>query len=416
MSLVARTRRLDHDVDLLAVAGADGLLLSQDGLGLAGRGTALELEVDDVLEAQAALADIEVDDEVGGPGTGVVAFGAWPFLPGPGRRLRVPEVVVGRDDRGARWVTTIGDLDPTDVLFDVPPTPVLPDEVTVRTTQSADDWCDAVVAGRDAILSGDLRKVVLARELVVETDRPIDRAGVLRRLAGTFPGCMLAAVDGFVCASPETLVARHGDVVRSHPLAGTAPRGGDPSTDARLAAGLLASAKERAEHQLTIDFVHEILLPWCSFLDEEAEPSVVGVANVQHLGTMVEGRLSDPAAVGPGAGRSAAPHARRRRRPARRRPGDDRQARGRRPRPLRRPRWLGRRSGQRPLGRRHPLRRAPWHRGPAVGRRRHRGGLGSPVGAGGDPGQGPSHARGPRPALSASATRSYRRWWTSTLA
>jgi isochorismate synthase len=294
VSLVARTRRLDHDVDLLAVAGADGLLLSQDGLGLAGRGTAFELEVDDVLEAQAALAAIEVDDEVGGPGAGVVAFGAWPFLPGPGRRLRVPEVVVGRDDRGARWVTTIGDLDPTDVLFDVPQAPVLPDEVTVRTTQSADDWCDAVVAGRDAILSGDLRKVVLARELVVETDRPIDRAGVLRRLAGTFPGCMLAAVDGFVCASPETLVARHGDVVRSHPLAGTAPRGGDPSTDARLAAGLLASAKERAEHQLTIDFVHEILLPWCSFLDEEAQPSVVGVANVQHLGTMVEGRLSDP--------------------------------------------------------------------------------------------------------------------------
>ena len=112
VSLVARTRRLDHDVDLLAVAGADGLLLSQDGLGLAGRGTALELEVDDVLEAQAALAAIEVDDEVGGPGTGVVAFGAWPFLPGPGRRLRVPEVVVGRDDRGARWVTTIGDRRP----------------------------------------------------------------------------------------------------------------------------------------------------------------------------------------------------------------------------------------------------------------------------------------------------------------
>ena len=152
-----------------------------------------------------------------------------------------------------------------------------------------------MVAGRDAVRTGELRKVVLARELVVESDRPFDRRGVLRRLAAAFPGCVLAAVDGFVCASPETLVARHGDVVRSHPLAGTAPRGGDPATDARLAAGLLASAKDRAEHQVTIDFVHQTLLPWCSFLDEEAEPSVVGVANVQHLGTMVEGQLSDPA-------------------------------------------------------------------------------------------------------------------------
>jgi len=295
MTLVARTRRLDPDVDLLTVAGAEGVLVARDGVGLAGRGTALEIDVTDVGAAQAALAAITIDDEVGGPGTGPVAFGAWPFLPGPGRRLRVPEVIVGRDDRGSRWVTTVGDVDPTPVLRDEELAPVLPERVTVQATQAADDWCAAVVAGRDAVRAGELRKVVLARQLVVESDRPFDRRGVLRRLAAAFPGCVLAAVDGFVCASPETLVSRHDDVVRSHPLAGTAPRGGDPTADARLAAGLLASAKDRAEHQVTIDFVHQTLLPWCSFLDEEAEPSVVGVANVQHLGTMVEGQLSDPA-------------------------------------------------------------------------------------------------------------------------
>ncbi|MCB0956382.1 MAG: chorismate-binding protein, partial [Ilumatobacter sp.] len=36
------------------------------------------------------------------------------------------------------------------------------------------------------------------------------------------------------------------------------------------------------------------LLPWCSYLDEEPEPSIVTVANVQHLGTALEGHLSDP--------------------------------------------------------------------------------------------------------------------------
>jgi menaquinone-specific isochorismate synthase len=78
-------------------------------------------------------------------------------------------------------------------------------------------------------------------------------------------------------------------------MAGTAPRGGDPTTDARLAANLLASTKDREEHQITIDMVHETLLPWCSYLDYEAEPSIVAVANVQHLATLVEGRLSQPA-------------------------------------------------------------------------------------------------------------------------
>ena len=40
--------------------------------------------------------------------------------------------------------------------------------------------------------------------------------------------------------------------------------------------------------------VHDTLLPHCSYLDWEAEPSVVQVANVQHLGTQLMGKLSEP--------------------------------------------------------------------------------------------------------------------------
>ena len=40
--------------------------------------------------------------------------------------------------------------------------------------------------------------------------------------------------------------------------------------------------------------IHDTLLPWCSYLDWEPEPSIVTVANVQHLGTAMEGHLSDP--------------------------------------------------------------------------------------------------------------------------
>jgi menaquinone-specific isochorismate synthase len=142
---------------------------------------------------------------------------------------------------------------------------------------------------------GPLRKVVLAREVTVTADAPFDRTSVLERLRATYPGCHLYRVDGLVGASPELLVSRAGDIVRSHPMAGTAARGGDPSADARLAASLLASTKDREEHQITIDMVHDTLLNWCSYVDYEAEPSIVPVANVQHLATLVEGRLSQPA-------------------------------------------------------------------------------------------------------------------------
>jgi isochorismate synthase EntC len=90
------------------------------------------------------------------------------------------------------------------------------------------------------------------------------------------------------------LVEVDGAVVRSHPLAGTAPRTGDVDNDAQIAEQLIASTKNQVEHRIVIDVVHDTLLPWSSYLDWEPEPSIVTVANVQHLGTRMEGMLSQP--------------------------------------------------------------------------------------------------------------------------
>jgi isochorismate synthase len=144
--------------------------------------------------------------------------------------------------------------------------------------------------------AGELTKAVLAREVIVEADTDIDVAAVIGRLRATYPAAFVFLVDGFLGASPELLVSRTGDVVRSHPMAGTTARTGDPAADARLAASLLASAKDRAEHQITIDTVLDAVLPFCSYVDSEPEPSIVTLANVQHLASLVEGRLSAPAA------------------------------------------------------------------------------------------------------------------------
>lgn len=300
-NLVARTRRVDQDLDLLALAGADGVLLERSRVGVAGRGVAMRVPIDEV---DAALAQIDIDDEVRSPGTGAVAFGALPFALDAPATLVVPAVVWGKADDGTRWVTTVtaeGSVEPDEQALLVPPRDRRhgsPGRVTVAPARPAEWWCELVAAATKALAAAGpdgLRKVVLARELLVEADAPFDRAAVLQHLRAAYPGCFLFHVDGFLGASPELLVARAGDVVRAQPMAGTAPRGGDPASDARLGASLLASATYRHEHQITIDMVHDTLLPWCSYLDYEAEPSVVGVANVQHLATLVEGRLSQPA-------------------------------------------------------------------------------------------------------------------------
>jgi menaquinone-specific isochorismate synthase len=171
-----------------------------------------------------------------------------------------------------------------------------PGAFEVRSSRPPGEWVDAVAEATSRIAAGALDKVVLAREVVVTADADIPVAAVLDRLARAYPTCFLYLVDGFCGASPELLVGRAGDVVRAQPMAGTAPRRGDPTADARLAAALLASPTYRHEHQVTIDAVHDTLLGFSSYVDYEPEPSVVTLANVAHLATSVEGRLSQPPA------------------------------------------------------------------------------------------------------------------------
>jgi isochorismate synthase len=316
MALIARTRRIDENIDLLTVSGAHGVLVERGRTGLAGRGEALRIPWSDgTPQARAravtrALATIESDDEVGLPGCGPVAFGALPFDPAAPAELVVPQIVVGRSEEGVRWATTIGDgaAAPASnggtatawlaAAIDHPDAPPgsQPRRFEVLSAQAPEEWCALVEKARAELASAsNLAKVVLARQVTITADQPLDRGAVLQRLRAGYPGCYLVSVDGLVAASPELLVSRQGDTVRSHPMAGTAPRGGDPTTDQRLAASLLASTKDRAEHQVTIDMVQDTLLGWCSYVDYEAEPAVVAVANVQHLATLIEGRLSQPA-------------------------------------------------------------------------------------------------------------------------
>ncbi len=300
-TLRATTTRLDADVDLLAVAGADGVVFEKGDDGLAGRGEALRIEIprldaDAIATVTDALAAIAVDDAVGRPGTGPVAFAALPFSPDAAAAFVVPELIVGHSADGTRWVTRVGtaatDLPLLAETADAPRAR----RFEVEAVQDPDWWKGVVRDATKHIADGTFDKVVLAREVRVTADAPISRHGLLARLRRAFPGCFSFAVGAMVGASPELLVSRSGETVRAHPMAGTAPRGGDPATDARLAASLLASAKDRAEHQITIDMVWETLLPFCSYVDSEPEPSVVAVANVQHLASLVEGRLSTPPA------------------------------------------------------------------------------------------------------------------------
>jgi menaquinone-specific isochorismate synthase len=224
------------------------------------------------------------------PGAGPVAFGSFGFDPDAVSVLVVPQVVLGRRD-GRAWLTTIGDGSPA-----VPTQPIVaPGEVAWSDgAVSAAAYTAAVAEAVRLIRAGEAQKIVLARDLVARADAPIDPRYLLSRLSGAFPNTWTFAVDGLVGATPEMLLQREGDTVRSRVLAGTAWRRPDHAGEAEVAAGLLVSGKDREEHAYAARSAAEALGPYCAELDVPAEPSVLGLSNVSHLCTDLVGRLAAP--------------------------------------------------------------------------------------------------------------------------
>ncbi len=285
--MFAQTTLFDASVDLNDIAGSDGFLFVRNGIGYAGRGVAQRVVMSQV---EQVLRDIDHQNTTG-IDVSPIAFGVIPFDSTATNEFIIPQQIVGKDENGNCWLTTIDHAD---------------SEVQIRQSLGAssndfavtaltpiETYRQAVLGARSAVREGRITKAVIAREVVVEARDPIDVHAVLLRLKATFGNSYRYSIDGFVGASPELLIEVAGTRVSSHPLAGTTPRTGDPTTDAELARKLLLSMKDQVEHRIVIDVIHDMLLPYCSYLDWQPEPSVIEVANVQHLGTLIEGHLSE---------------------------------------------------------------------------------------------------------------------------
>jgi isochorismate synthase len=167
--------------------------------------------------------------------------------------------------------------------------------VPVRERPARRQWQAAVRRVLAAIEAGHVRKVVLAREVVLQAAAPFSRREVLDRLRRRNPSCFVYAAGGFVGASPELLVRRRGGAVESCPMAGTVARGATPEEDERLALGLSASAKDAEEHRLLVEAVLEALAPVCDGPPAATAAEIVRLATVSHLTTRVCGGLREPA-------------------------------------------------------------------------------------------------------------------------
>ena len=231
-----------------------------------------------------------------------LAFASFAFSSQPGFSVViVPQIAVRRVSHHTELIvtgtaSTISGLVEAALTFVTRPHAIRNEmgEVTWGDgTRSVADWQATVDTAINRITSGELDKVVLARDVVAHLDAPVHIGALLNRLNASYPECWTFAVDGLVGATPELLVRRDGEHVTSRVLAGTVRRSSDSDRDGALAAALLGSDKDQEEHTYAVESVAAALASHCTDLVVPNQPFILQLANVQHLATDVTGQLVD---------------------------------------------------------------------------------------------------------------------------
>jgi isochorismate synthase len=311
-NLVAHARGLGPAFDLLACYQPGGFFMERSGLGVSTSGVAATIEgesgperilrlaklVDEALDrvewdregpAPLAVASIGFADETPAEAT-IPARAAVRRHAGETWELGVTaDGLAAPDEARERWT---GRTTPHDAF----------DEFQLWPDPEPDEYEDAVGRAVGRIRAGELRKVVLARTLLVDAERRLDPKQLLWRVRAVDPDCYSFATPGggdskgavLVGATPELLVSKSRPTVEAAPLAGSAQRFGDPIRDRASADRLFRSEKDREEHAVVVEHVAHVLGAFCDDLRYPHEPELLGTANVWHLATPFRGRLHDP--------------------------------------------------------------------------------------------------------------------------
>ncbi|ECB7400605.1 isochorismate synthase EntC [Salmonella enterica subsp. enterica serovar Java] len=170
--------------------------------------------------------------------------------------------------------------------------------LTARKAIPEQDAFEAMVA-RAAMLTAtpDVDKVVLSRLIDITTDVAVDSGALLERLVAQNPvsyNFHVPLADGGVLlgASPELLLRKEGERFSSLPLAGSARRQPDDVLDREAGNRLLASQKDRHEHELVTQAMKQILRDRSTELQLPSSPQLITTPTLWHLGTPFEGKAN----------------------------------------------------------------------------------------------------------------------------
>ncbi|WP_256298662.1 aminodeoxychorismate synthase, component I [Haloarchaeobius salinus] len=182
-----------------------------------------------------------------------------------------------------------------------PDPPVDTDHVTFQSDCGRDAYADRVRTVQRYVHDGDTFQANISQRLVAPAAvHPVRAYDAVRRVnPAPYSGLVEFPGVDLVSASPELLLERDGDHVRTEPIAGTRPRGATADEDADLEADLTADEKERAEHAMLVDLERNDLGKVCRYgsVDVAEYRRVDRYAEVMHLVSNVVGELRPDASL-----------------------------------------------------------------------------------------------------------------------
>jgi menaquinone-specific isochorismate synthase len=232
------------------------------------------------------VQEATVDNQVGLPGSGLVAMTSITFSPNSSQPavLFIPKRTLVIRGEIAFEVLVEGDELPEQEVKK-------PSGVFLQGDLTGGQFKDLVERAVGKIKHSELDKVVLSRDLVMPiTERP-DLGEALERLHARYPHCWTYAIGDVFGASPELLLRAEAGEVSARVLAGTAGRGTDPDVDRAIAEGLAHSHKNRQEHDYAAASMVERLRPFCLEVEADSEPFSLALPDLWHLATDVRGKL-----------------------------------------------------------------------------------------------------------------------------
>ena len=182
---------------------------------------------------------------------------------------------------------------PADRPLGSPPFPV-------RRNDAPDEpqWTAMVRRALADIRRDALQKVVLARRVQLALEHAPDALAMLQHLADATPNCTHFAVRPgrgatWMGASPERLFRQDGRAVESEAVAGTRSRGSTARADDALRDELLASDKDRREHDFVVTAIRDALAPLCVAPPAPGDVDEMRLARRRHLQARLRGQLRE---------------------------------------------------------------------------------------------------------------------------